>query len=155
MLLLWMKAFRKPNEEQNTQLIKLYMSLSEKNRKTAGRKYKAIIAFYLTIAVACLIATLIYMAFGLFYGGYNVFYLILDILFAGLSIYAIYTSSSWIGAKPYQKFLINIDIVEKLYNSQENSQLKQNNENTDEHIKLDDNLETEKSTKIENQDNDK
>lgn len=122
MILFWMRAFKKPNAEQDEALKQMYMALTHENQKKAGKKYNGIIAGYLTIALICLIATVGYMAYCLFLGVYNLYYLVFDIIFVCLSIYATYTSSSWIGAKPYQKLLININFAENLYNSQDNSQ---------------------------------
>ena len=80
MILFWMKAFKKPNTEQDEALKQMYLSLTGKNQKKLDRHYKMV-----------------------------------------FSIYATYTSSSWFGAKPYQRILINMDYMQRLYENQDNT----------------------------------
>lgn len=121
MILFWMKAFKKPNAEQDEALKQMYLSLTAENQKKLDRHYKMVFSIYLTIALLCLIATIGYSVFYLMIGGHNTISLIADFVFVALSIYATYTSSSWFGAKPYQRILINMDYMQRLYENQDNT----------------------------------
>lgn len=118
MILFWMKAFRKPSQAQDEALKQMYIALTAENQKKVNKRNKLIIGLYLSIALLCLTCTVGYLTYALILGVYGMYGLAFDIAFIALSIYATYTSSSWIGAKPYQRLLINVDYAQKLYENQ-------------------------------------
>lgn len=122
MILFWMRAFKKPNAEQDEALKQMYLTLTAENQKKLDRHYKAVIAGYLTIALLCLIVTVGLVSFYFVLGSYKSLGLIFDIIFIALSAYATYTSTSWFGAKAYQRILINVEYAQRLYATQDNSQ---------------------------------
>ena len=121
MILFWMKAFKKPNRQQDAALREMYLMLTDKNQKKLNKRNLSVIFGYLAIALICLIVTVAIMTSLLIDGEYNAFGLGFDIAFILLSLYAVFTSCSWFTAKPYQRILISMDYAQKLYNSQDNS----------------------------------
>lgn len=119
MILFWMKAFKKPTEAQNEALIALYMALNAENQKKINRKNKITIGLYFGIAIFCLVASAAILAFELMVGYFDAIGLVLDIVFFGLSAYATYTSSTWFGAKPYQRLMLCIELAERFLDQQQ------------------------------------
>ncbi len=118
MILFWMKAFKKPSEGQNKELLDMYMALSAENQKKVNRKTKITIGAYFTLAILCLLASTVILGLELLAGIYTPYGLVLDLVFFGLSIYATYTSSTWMAAKPYQRILLCADFAESLLYNQ-------------------------------------
>ena len=113
-----MKAFKKPTEEQNRELLDMYLSLNEENQKKVNRKNKLTIGGYFSLAIFCLLASTVILGLELLTGIYTPYGLVLDLVFFGLSIYATYTSSTWLGAKPYQRLLLCLDLVVRFIDQQ-------------------------------------
>lgn len=118
MILFWMKAFKKPTEEQNRELLDMYLLLNEENQKKVNRKNKLTIGGYFSLAIFCLLASTVILGLELFTGIYSPYGLVFDLVFFGLSIYATYTSSTWLGAKPYQRLLLCLDLVVRFIDQQ-------------------------------------
>lgn len=119
MILFWMKAFKKPTEQQNKDLLDAYMALDAKNQKKVNRKTGLTIGGYFSIAVLCLLVCIGLLAYEIMLGYYVSIGFALDVAFTCLAIYATYTSSTWIAAKPYQRILLCINYVSSLLDQQQ------------------------------------
>lgn len=131
MVLFWTKAFKKPDEEKDKELLDMYTSLNEKNRKKVNFKTGLLVGCYFSIAVACLAVSASLLIFELLNGFYRSIGFILDLVFFGLSVYATYTSSTWIAAKPYQRMLLCLKLAVELSEKQQFDEMCEINVNSD------------------------